>query len=65
MDPILGGIPWRLARPSESLETSLGRSHGRSGRPAGAWKREPYEEIPADGSAPFEPLGAHPLGLIM
>ncbi|WP_030183928.1 lipocalin-like domain-containing protein [Streptomyces sp. NRRL S-813] len=31
----------------------------------GAWKLVSYQEIPVDGSEPFEPLGHEPQGLIM
>lgn len=31
----------------------------------GAWKLVSYREIPVDGSAPFEPLGPQPMGIIM
>jgi hypothetical protein len=31
----------------------------------GAWKLLSYQEIPVDGSAPFEPLGNEPQGIIM
>ena len=31
----------------------------------GAWKLVSYREIPVDGSAPFEPLGHKPRGLII
>lgn len=31
----------------------------------GAWKLSSYQEIPVDGSEPFEPLGHEPQGIIM
>jgi len=31
----------------------------------GAWKLVSYQEIPVDGSDPFEPLGPEPQGIIM
>src|SRR5437868_2430793 len=31
----------------------------------GAWKLVSYQEIPVDGSEPFEPLGHEPHGIIM
>ena len=31
----------------------------------GAWKLVSYQEIPTDGSEPFEPLGSDPQGIIM
>ena len=31
----------------------------------GAWKLVSYQEVPIDGSEPFEPLGAAPQGIIM
>lgn len=31
----------------------------------GAWKLVSYQEIPVDGSEPFEPLGHEPRGIIM
>lgn len=31
----------------------------------GAWKLVSYQEIPVDGSDPFEPLGHQPRGLII
>ncbi len=31
----------------------------------GAWKLVSYQEIPVDGSEPFEPLGHEPKGVIM
>ena len=31
----------------------------------GAWKLVSYQEIPVDGSEPFEPLGHEPKGIIM
>ena len=31
----------------------------------GAWKLVSYQEIPVDGSEPFEPLGPEPQGIIM
>lgn len=30
----------------------------------GAWKLVSYQEIPVDGSEPFEPLGHEPHGII-
>lgn len=34
-------------------------------RLVGTWKLVSYQEIPVDGSEPFEPLGREPHGLIM
>ncbi len=31
----------------------------------GAWKLVSYQEMPADGSEPFEPLGPEPRGIIV
>jgi hypothetical protein len=31
----------------------------------GTWKLVSYQEIPVNGSEPFEPLGHHPQGIIM
>ena len=31
----------------------------------GAWKLVSYQEVPVDGSEPFEPLGHEPRGIIM
>lgn len=31
----------------------------------GAWKLVSYQEVPVDGSEPFEPFGPHPQGIIM
>jgi hypothetical protein len=44
-----------------SNETSVGLRD----RLIGAWKLVSYQEIPVDGSEPFEPLGPTPAGIIM
>ncbi|MDT5148404.1 MAG: hypothetical protein QOI01_137 [Mycobacterium sp.] len=38
-------------------------AEGLRDRLIGAWKLVSYQEIPADGSDPFEPLGHGPRGL--
>jgi hypothetical protein len=38
---------------------------GLRARLIGAWKLVAYQEIPVDGSEPFEPLGHEPQGIIM
>lgn len=38
---------------------------GLRGRLIGAWKLVSYQEVPVDGSEPFEPLGHEPHGIIM
>lgn len=40
-------------------------AEGLRSRLIGAWKLVSYQEIPVDGSEPFEPLGHEPHGIIM
>jgi hypothetical protein len=40
-------------------------SQGLRAQLIGAWKLVSYQEIPVDGSEPFEPLGGEPHGIIM
>lgn len=40
-------------------------AEGLRDRLIGAWKLVSYQEIPIDGSDPFEPLGHEPHGIIM
>src|SRR6516225_179229 len=40
-------------------------AEGLRARLIGAWKLVSYQEIPVDGSEPFEPLGHQPHGIIM
>ncbi len=40
-------------------------SEGLRDRLIGAWTLVSYQEIPVDGSDPFEPLGHEPQGIIL